>query len=106
VAGVEPAAWSWGAALFGPMPGVEYFHVVRLDEPFGWVNVVFMNGYRASVTVNHGHATVGRYELAVIAPDGTPARPVGVDDDAVIDALRAISARYFQSEALDPDQES
>ncbi len=105
MASAEPTLWSWGAALFGPMPGVEYFHAVRLDKPFGRVVVVFMNGYSALVTVNHGPAP-GRYELAVNAPDGTPARPVGLDDDAVIEALRAISARHFQSEALDPDQES
>ena len=95
--------WSWGSGMFGAVPGVAYFTARCLEEPFGSVEMLFKNGFHASVAVNHGHVSVGRYVLRVVAPDGEPARPVGLDDDAVIGALSAISARHFDT--LNPNLE-
>lgn len=103
---IEPKPWSWAAALFGDVPGVAYFTARCLEEPFGSVYVLFRNDYAASVDVNHGQAPPGRYELRVVAPDGEPDRPVGLDDDAVIDALRAVSARRSHLDTLNDNPEA
>lgn len=106
VAGIEPKLWSWAAGLFGDVPGVAYFKAVHLEESFGSVDVTFTNGYSAWARVNSGQLPAGRYELRVVAPDGEPERPVGLDDDAVIDALRTVSGRRARFENDNPSSEA
>lgn len=103
--GASDKEWSWASGMFGAVPGVAHFTARCLEEPFGSVELLFKNGFQASVTVNRSRSMVGRYELRVVAPDGEPARPVGLDDAAVIDALSAISARRAVLDFLKPDPE-
>lgn len=102
----EPKEWSWAPGLFGAVPGVAHFKAVQLDEPFGSVYVLFKNGFHALVTVNRDRSMAGRYGLRVVAPDGEPARPVGLDDDAVIDALGAVSAQRVVLDTLNSTKEA